>query len=75
MKHIYILAAGVAAVFIAYAAGGRVAREKCRADVAATAVRAQQQILNKIGEIDAKTYHTATADIRRMLREKYTIAE
>ena len=75
MKYIYVPLGVAAVVCGAFWAGGRIAREKCRANVAATDVATQQQIINKLGKINAETYDTATADIRRVLREKYSIAE
>lgn len=75
MKYLYIPLVIAAIILCAYRVGIYNGRQKCMADVASDAVVTQQQIINKIGEIHAETYHTGAADIRRVLRAKYTIAE
>lgn len=75
MKHLYIPLVIAAVVLCAYHVGIRIGRENCRADFGAAAVAATYETNNRLGEINAETYHTATADIRRMLRTKYTIAD
>ena len=72
---IYFMAAIAAVVCCAYWAGLRIGREQCRADAARVATDAQTQILQQQRKIDAETYNRGTGDIRRVLREKYTIAQ
>lgn len=55
--------------------GGRVAMQKCNARVASVAVKQNQEIIKTMGVINEKTFNTGVRDIRRVLCEKYTIAE
>lgn len=64
-----------AAIFFAYAAGVRLGREKCRADIAADAGVLQSKTIEIMGDVNAETFNTGLGDIRNVLREKYTIAE
>lgn len=79
MIKIYITFGVVLAVFSAYWAGGRVGDSRCRAELAIAQVAIQTQTQNKIieikREINAETYNTTGAGVRRMLREKYTIRD
>lgn len=75
MNKLYLLLFFIAVVWGAYWVGGRVASEKCRGLVANNAV-AQQAELIKIQEVvNAEAVSRGVGDIRRVLREKYTIAE
>ncbi len=75
----YIIIAIVLAVGGAYWVGGRVATERARAEFAAqqniAAAQIQTEIIDKKREINATVFNTGVADVRRMLRERYTIAE
>lgn len=73
--YLFIFVAGVTAIFFSYAAGMRVGREKCRTDVVGQASAIQSQIIKIKGDINAETFNRGVADIRRVLHEKYTIAE
>ncbi|MDE6478142.1 MAG: hypothetical protein K2L94_02740 [Alphaproteobacteria bacterium] len=75
MKHIYAVGAVCAVVYAAYAAGNRLGRANCREHVAAENQILHTQIIQKQGEINVEALHTGVADIRRILRAKYTIAE
>lgn len=75
MYKLYILLFGVAVVCGAYFAGGQVARQRCNARVGADVVAQQLQIMKIQGDINAEAYNSNTGDIRRVLRERYTIAE
>ncbi len=70
-----VLMAAVVAIFFAYLAGGRVGYEKCRVGQNVNVIAQQSQIIKIQEEINAKAYNRNTIDIRRRLREKYTIAE
>jgi hypothetical protein len=63
----------------AYWAGGRVGAEKCRAQVAETAganvIAMQNRISETKGRINEEAYTIGGADIRKRLREKYTIRD
>lgn len=75
MNKLYLLLFFIVVVWGAYLVGGRVASEKCRGAVADDIV-AQQVELIKIQEVvNAETISRGVDDIRRVLREKYTIAE
>ena len=79
MLKIYI-AALYGVIFIgAYWAGGRIANEKCRAEFATQNLESfnkiQSQIQQTKDKINAQTFNTAVDNIRRLLREQYTIHE
>ena len=75
MNKLYLLLFFIVVVWGAYLVGGRVASEKCRGAVADDIV-AQQTELIKIQEVvNAEVVSRGVGDIRRVLREKYTIAE
>lgn len=77
----YIITAAIFAAFIfgAYWAGGRIADARCHAEIAETATAdatdAHNQIIKQMGIINEKTLTAGTDAIRRVLRDKYTIAE
>ena len=71
----YLIIAICGLIFAAYTLGASRGSAKCQA-------RAAQQTINtittqqiKTEKINAETYHTNLRDIRRILHEKYTIAE
>lgn len=72
---LFMFMAGVTAIFFSYVAGVRVGREKCRADVAGQSSAIQSQTIKIMGDINAETFNRGVGDIRRILREQYTIAE
>lgn len=72
---IFIVATLVAFVVCAYMAGLRIGAERCRADAAHNASVAVSNIINQERKADAQTYGLDTGNIRRILREKYTIAQ
>ena len=65
----------LAVVCGAYFAGGQVGRQHCNARMGANIIAQQSQIMKIQGDINAEAYNRNTGDIRRRLREKYTIAE
>lgn len=75
MKHIYIILLGCGAFGAAWTLGQRTGQMYCREQVAAKNQILQTQIIQKQGEINVETLHTGVADIRRVLRTQYTIAE
>lgn len=62
-------------VWGAYRMGVRIATQQCRADNAAAVLNMQTQTIKHQEKLNAETFNTAAADIRRRLREKYTIAD
>ena len=75
MYKLYFLLFLLAVVCGAYFAGGQVAHQRCNARVGADVVAQQLQIMKIQGDINAEAYNSNTGDIRRVLRERYTIAE
>lgn len=79
MIKIYIIAGIAGVIFAAYWAGGRIAIQRCRADIAVqqnmSAAQLQTEIIETKTKINEETFNTGSADIRGLLREKYTIAE
>ena len=73
--YLFIFVAGVTAIFFSYVAGVWVGNEKCRADTIVQAGVIQSETIKIIRNVNAETFNTATGDVRRFLREKYTIAE
>lgn len=73
--YIFLFFVFIVVVAGAYWAGGRVAVQKCNARAAEVAVKQNQEIIKTMGAINEKTFNTGVCDIRRVLREKYTIAE
>lgn len=75
MLRFYIAVAFVTAFFLAYITGVHVGNVRCDAHVAD--MRAKQIVLDTqiSGEINETVIHTGVGDIRRILYEKYTIAE
>lgn len=72
---IYLIGAICAAGAALYFCGRGVGAARCRADSAAVAMQTQQHVIKQVERINAETFNTASRDIRRILREKYTIAE
>ena len=72
---IYLIAAMAAFIFFAFYAGVRIGTLGCERGVARAITTQQKQIIQHQVKINEKTMHTGMRDIRRILREKYTIAE
>ena len=75
MHKLYFLLFLLAVVCGAYFAGGQVGRQHCNARMGADVITQQSQIMKIQRAIDVEAYNRNTGDIRRRLREKYTIAE
>lgn len=73
--YIFLFFVFIVVVAGAYWAGERVAMQKCNTHVASVAVKQSQEIIKTMGVINEKTFNTGVRDIRRVLCEKYTIAE
>ena len=73
--YLFILMAGCVAIFSAYVVGVIVGRERCRADIVQNTGMVQSQTIKIMEGINAETFNTGVGDIRRILYEKYTIAE
>lgn len=71
-----LICVGVGAFyFIGRAAGTAECRAQIAAQNADAVAAAHTVIIEKERKIDAETYRMGAGDIRRVLREKYTIAE
>jgi len=75
MRYFYIFGLVGALVFGAYLAGRANGAARVRAEYANAALRAQTQSIKQQEKINAEVFNTNLGDIRRVLREKYTIAE
>lgn len=73
--YLFVFMAGATAIFFSYVAGVRMGREKCRTDVVQNMGAIQSETIKIMGNINAETFNTGVRDIRRVLYEKYTIAE
>ena len=75
MVRIYGAALGATAIFLSYFIGMHISNIKCRERIAeskATQIVIDTKIMENINEA---VFHTSVGDIRRILCEKYTIAE
>ncbi len=75
MMRIYIIALVGIMCAGAYFAGRVVGRVSARAECNTVATTKYVQTVKQREKINDQTNHTAVRDIRRVLREKYTIAE
>lgn len=75
MNKLYFLLFFIVVVCGAYIVGGRVALEKCRADVVHNITAQQTEIIKIQENVNAEAISRGVGDIRRVLRKKYTIAE
>lgn len=73
--YIFLFFVFIVVVAGAYWAGGRVASQKCATQIAE--IRAEQQSVNleNMVNVNEKVFNTGVRDIRRILHEKYTIAD
>ncbi|MBO7509542.1 MAG: hypothetical protein J6T57_04690 [Alphaproteobacteria bacterium] len=74
MKHYLIVAAAVI-VAGAYFFGLRIGRMRCVIDFGRTQSGEMTNIMDIKRNTDEKVFNTGVDDIRRVLRERYTIAE
>ena len=74
---LYIGIAGrvLALFFLAYFVGVRDGKNRCVMRASENIAQQQIHLINLQEKINAETVRSNTGDIRRILREKYTIAE
>lgn len=72
---IYIFLTLFGVVFFTFFVGKYVGRANCQTETAVAQSHVQTEIIKKIGEVNEETLGRGTGDIRRILRERYTIAE
>ncbi|MDW3024800.1 MAG: hypothetical protein R8N50_03910 [Alphaproteobacteria bacterium] len=75
MNKIYFLVFLIVVLVGAYFAGGRVANEKCRARLANSKADQQLEIVKLHEAVNEEVFSRGVGDIRRVLRERYTIAQ
>ena len=79
MWRVYFVGAAVVVGALLYWGGREIGDARCRADMAAADGRRVLQDVTQIikvkEDVNAETVRTGVADIRRVLRENYTIAE
>lgn len=72
---LFILIMVVVGIFFSFWMGTRVGRVQCNAQIAQANATYQSEIINLKEKINAETFNVGLRDIRRILREKYSIAE
>lgn len=75
MMRIYILGLVIMIVVAVYFSGVSIGRSKCVADMSVNSAQIAQQQLIKKEKINVSVNRRSVADIRDVLRAKYTIAE
>ena len=73
--YLFLFAAAGVAMFFSYVTGVRMGREKCRGDIATQSGAIQSETIKIMGDVNAESLNRGVDDIRRVLYEKYTIAE
>lgn len=73
--YLFVFLVACATLFFAYGAGVWVGREKCNAQTERNVAIQQSEIIKTMETVNAETFNTGVRDIRRILYEKYTIAE
>lgn len=72
---IYSFAVTAAFFLFAFGCGVRIGALRCARDAGQRAIIQQNKNIKNQVTVYEKTMHTGVRDIRRVLREKYTIAE
>ena len=75
MKYIYYAVSFGTAIFFAFIVGNYVGKLKCNSRIANMNTVEIISTANMVENVNEKVFHTSLGDIRRVLREKYTIAE
>lgn len=75
MRYMYVLLFLIGLLPVAYVIGYRAGVEKATVRAAESGLHAQIHILKQTEKINAQIINTGVDDIRRILREKYTIIE
>ena len=79
MNKLYFCALGIAVVVCAYVCGLKIADSRCRMDFANQNLNQlknyQNQIMKNKRQTDEIIYKTSVRDSRRVLRDKYSIAD
>lgn len=75
MNKMYFLLMVLGAIVFVYFAGERAGRLQCAKNQNEDVVIQQSEIVKLQGDVNEETFNRGVADIRRVLREKYTITE
>ena len=75
MNKFWLVGAVAAVAAALYFCGRSVGMARCRADSASRSVQTQIQIIRQTEKINETVLRTNLGDIRRVMHEKYTIAE
>ena len=75
MIRVYCAALIVTAIFLSFMVGKHVANIKCREHMATTNAERIFYDVKFMEKTNDTVFHTGVSDIRRILHEKYTIAE
>ena len=75
MAKLYVFIGFVCVVLGAYWVGRHVGKTQCNVHVAEMHIESQKQVIKAMGDIDVEMAGTGVRDIRRILRERYTITE
>ncbi len=75
MNKLYVLLFVCLVIFGAFFVGQNVGKLKCQKNTAINEINNETKIIKITEKINAETFHTGVADIRRILRDEYTIAE
>lgn len=75
MKFFYLVFIGAGFCAIAFVAGMRMESANCTARTATSHTKSVTHFIELKEQVNAQTLHHHTDDIRRILREKYTIAD
>lgn len=75
MNRIYVIGAMLIAFLFVFFAGHNNGMKKCQKNVTQNALQQQSEIIQIKEKINAETVASRTDDIRKCLRQKYTIAD
>ncbi len=75
MNRIYVIGAMLVAFGFVFVAGRNNGMQKCQKNVTQNALQQQSEIIQIKEKINAETVASRTDDIRKCLRQKYTIAD
>ncbi len=75
MNKIYFFIFVLGVVVMAYYAGKHHGANECKLNVVQNNLHVQSDVISIKEQINDEVVHCATGDIRRILHEKYTIAE
>lgn len=75
MNRVYFIGAILVALGFVFMAGRNNGMQKCQKNVTQNVLQQQSEIIQIKEKVNAETVASRTDDIRRCLRQKYTIAD